>query len=308
MTEEMATEVGPSRIEVAYERLGDPARPPVLLIMGAAGQLINWPDGLCAELVDRGLHLIRFDSRDTGRSTRFSDACPPDIRAAMAGDLSSASYTLSDMAADSVGLLDALGIGSAHVVGASMGGMIAQTIAIEYPGRIRSLTSIMSSTGDPDVGRSDPDAFGAAGPPPADRPGYIDWSVRSMRATGSPGFTFDEAAAAELAGRVYDRGFDLDGMMRQAVAVLASGDRTARLRSLRLPTLVLHGTADRLFDISGGQATAEAVPDAKLMTFDGMGHSLPRALWATFADNIAEVVYRAEAGVGGAPVPNDSRP
>ncbi|MEU8901216.1 alpha/beta hydrolase [Nocardia sp. NPDC048505] len=293
MTEQRATRVGPAELEIAYERLGDPGKPPVLLIMGAAGQLIDWPDGFCAELLERGLQVIRFDSRDTGRSTHVT-APPPDIAAAMAGDVSTAAYTLSDMAADTVGLLDALGIDSAHLVGASMGGMIAQTIAIEYPDRVRSLTSIMSTTGDPAVGQSDPAAFGAVGPPPAERAAYQDWSVLTKRASGSPGFAFDEAAVREHAGRVFDRGIDFSGMMRQAVAVLASGDRTSALRALDVPALVLHGTADRVFDISGGRATAQAIPGARLVEFEGMGHSLPRELWPSFAGHIVAIGATAE--------------
>ncbi|MEV0248274.1 alpha/beta hydrolase [Nocardia sp. NPDC050712] len=297
MTERKAFGVGPAGIEIAYERLGDPGDPPVVLIMGAAGQLIDWPDGLCEQLVGRGLQVIRFDSRDTGRSTHVRDAPQPDIMAAMAGDVSSAAYTLSDMAADTVGLLDVLGIDSAHLVGASMGGMIAQTIAIEFPRRVRSLTSIMSTTGNPAVGQSDPGAFGQAGPPPADRAAYQEWSVLTKRASGSPGFAFDEAAVRAHAGRVFDRGVDFTGMMRQAVAVLASGDRTARLRALDVPALVLHGTADRIFDSSGGRATAEAIPDAALVVLEGMGHSLPRELWPVFAEQIGALVAAAESTV-----------
>ncbi|MFI7000765.1 alpha/beta fold hydrolase [Nocardia sp. NPDC050175] len=295
MAEEMATQVGPSRLDIAYERFGDTALPPVLLIMGGGAQMINWPDGFCTELVDRGLHVVRFDSRDTGHSTHLSDAPVVDMPAAMAGDLTTASYTLSDMAADTVGLLDTLGFDSAHLVGLSMGGMIAQTIAIESPDRIRSLTSISSRTGAPGVGDADFAAIGPLGPQPHDRQSYIDWQVRASRAIWSPGFAFDETAVAETAGRVYDRGRDHEAMMRHFVAVLASGDRTAQLKSLQVPTLVLHGANDLMCGVSGGRATADAVPGAKLMIFDGMGHHLPRELWPTFADNIAELVHRAEA-------------
>ncbi|MBV9844614.1 MAG: alpha/beta hydrolase [Kutzneria sp.] len=288
-----ALNVGPSNIEVAYERCGDPEAPPVLLIIG--GQMINWPEGFCVELVNRGLHVIRFDNRDAGRSSHFPDTPVPDLRAAMAGDVSSASYTLSDMAADTVGLLDVLGLGSVHLVGSSLGGMIAQTIAIEYPGRVRSLTSMSSRPGDPTTGTPDFDAIGPVGPPPEDRHGYIGWQVRAFRAVGSPGFEFDESAVAERAGRVYDRGYDRLGDLRQKVAVVASGDRTEQLRHLRVPTLVIHGAADVMCDVSGGRATAAAIPGAKLVIIDGLGHSLPRALWPEFATHIAELVHRAEA-------------
>ena len=299
MAEEKARNVGPSGIEVAYERIGDRGALPVLLIMGAGAQMISWPDGFCAELAGRGLQLIRFDNRDAGRSTHFPDGPVPDLAAALAGDFSSASYTLADMAADTAGLLDVLGLGSAHIVGASLGGMIAQTMAIECPARVRSLTSIMSTTGALGVGLPDLPAIAGLGAPPANRAGFIDWRVRALRVTGSPGFEFDEAAAAELAGRAYDRDHDRLAMLRQSVAVLASGDRTARLRSLRVPALVLHGDDDRMCHVSGGRATAAAIPGAELVIFEGMGHSLPQQLWPKIADLIAGLVQRAEAG----PVP-----
>ena len=290
MAEEKAVDVGPSHLEIVYERLGDPASPPVLLLMGGGAQLINWPDGFCAALVDQGLHLIRFDQRDTGRSTHFTGAIP-DFAAAMAGDFSSVSYNLSDMAADAVGLLDVLGFDSVHLVGASMGGMIAQTIAIEYPERVRTLTSMMSTTGDPAVGKSDFSGLSSLGPRPEDRAGIIDWQGRAARATGSPGFAFDEAAAADLAGRAYDRGVDDPlATRRHFVAVLASGDRTERLRKLQVPALVIHGTDDVMFDVSGGRATAAAIPGAELAVFEGMGHGLPRELWPEFATRIGDLI------------------
>lgn len=294
MAEEKALNVGPSHIEIGYERLGDPGAPPVLLVMGGGAQMINWPDGFCAELVDRGLQVIRFDNRDVGRSSHFADAPEPDLQAALAGDFSSVLYTLSDMAADAVGLLDVLGFESAHIVGASVGGMVAQMMAIEHPNRVRSLTSMMSSTGDLGVGQPDLTAISGLGPPPEDRQGFIDWQVRAFRALGSPGFEFDEAGVAERSGTAYDPDHDPLGMVRQAAAALATGDRTARLRSLRVPTLVVHGTADVMCDISGGRATAEAISGAKLVTIDGMGHNLPRPAWPVLATHIAELVQRTE--------------
>jgi pimeloyl-ACP methyl ester carboxylesterase len=288
MAEEIALSVGPSRVDLAYERLGDRTDPPVLLIMGGGAQLIAWPDGFCRELVRRGLQLIRFDSRDTGRSTHFPAGPDPDLGAALAGDYSSVSYTLSDMAADTVGLLDALGIGSAHVVGASLGGMVAQTMAIEAPDRVRSLTSMMSTTGDRSVGQADGAALAGLGAPPDDRAGYIDWQVRAFRIIGSPGFEFDEAAVADRAGRSWDRDRDrAAGMLRQAVAVLASGDRTGPLAGLEVQTLVIHGADDTMCDVSGGRATAAAIPGAELVIYPGMGHSLPRELWPELAGRIA---------------------
>ncbi|MFE2886801.1 alpha/beta fold hydrolase [Streptomyces sp. NPDC059272] len=295
MPELTAHDVGPSGIDIAYERLGDPGAPPVLLIMGAGAQLINWPEGFCRELVDRGLHVIRFDTRDAGRSTHFPDAPVPDFPAALAGDFSSASYTLSDLAADTVGLLDALGLTGAHLVGSSMGGMIAQMIAIEYPDRVRSLTSMMSTTGRPGVGEADFSVFADLGAPPRDREAFIDWQGRALRLAASPAFPFDETAAAERSGRVFDRGYDPLGIQRQGLAVLATGDRTERLRSLRVPTLVVHGIADIVCDISGGHATAAAVPDAEFLGLEGMGHGLPEELWPELASRIGESIHHAES-------------
>jgi len=294
VSEQKAVNVGPSRIELAYERFGDPAAPPALLIMGGGAQMIWWPEEFCAELVARGVQAIRFDSRDAGLSTHFAQAPLPDLKAALAGDFSTVSYTLSDMAADSVGLLDALGIESAHIVGASLGGMIAQTMAIEYPDRVRSLTSMMSTTGNRSVGQPDYSAFANLGAPPDDRQGFIDWQVRSLRAVGSPRFTFDEARIADLAGRSLDRGDDRIGMLRQAVAAVATGDRTDHLKALQVPTLIIHGDSDRMCDVSGGRATAVAIPGAELVIFEGMGHGLPRELWPEMALRITALVQRVE--------------
>ena len=297
MTEEYATGVGSARIDIAFERFGDPAAPPLLLIMGGGAQMIWWPEGFIDELIRRGLYVIRFDSRDIGRSTHFTDAPSPDVRAAMAGDFSTASYTLSDMAEDSVGLLDVLEIPSAHIVGASLGGMVAQTIALEHPHRVRSLTSMMSSTGNAGVGQADFSAFAGLGSPPNDRQGFIEWQVRALRAVASPVFEFEEARIADVAARSWDRGHDPFGLARHAVASLASGDRTQRLRALALPALIVHGTADVMCDISGGHATAAAIPGSELVVIDGMGHGLPRQLWPELAERIAMLVRRADASL-----------
>ncbi len=296
---ETVSNVGPARIDIAYERLGDPTAPPVLLIMGLGAQLIAWPDGFCDELVARGVQLIRFDNRDAGQSTHLTDARPPHMVAALAGDHSSASYTLSDMAADAVGLLDALGLDSAHLVGASMGGFIAQVIAIEHARRVRSLTSMMATTGDPAVGQPHAETLRViAGPPPTNRAEVVQRMVDVHRVVGSPGFAADLEAVADRAGRAFDRSFDPLGMARQAVAVIASGDRTQRLRSVDVPTLVVHGSDDRMCDVSGGRATAAAIPGAELVVIDGMGHDLPAALWPQLASKIVELVQRAEARHG----------
>ena len=293
--EESAQNVGPSKITMAYQRFGNPALPPVFLIMGAGAQMINWPEGFCVELASRGLHLIRFDNRDAGLTTHFSDAPVPNFSAIQSGDFSTVTYTLSDMAADTVGLMDALGYDSVHLVGASIGGMIAQTIAIEYPQRVRSLTSIMSTTGDSSVGQPDYSVLGNLGSPPYDdRQAYIDWQIKSRKAIGSPKYPLDEKYVAHIAGLAWDRDHDPLGMMRQAVAVIKSGDRTEQLRSLKMPTLVIHGESDKMINISGGRAVAAAIPGAELVTFEGMGHELPRALWSEFATKIVNLIQRAE--------------
>lgn len=293
MTIAIARQVGPARLDIAYELLGDPAAPPVLLIMGLGMQLIGWPDGFCAELVERGLQVIRFDNRDAGQSTHVTGA--PDFAAALRGDIAAAAYTLRDMAADTVGLLDALGVASAHLVGASLGGRIAQLVAIEYPQRVRSLTSIMATTEAPGVGQPHPDTARLfAGGPPTTRDEAVQRALAAASIVGSPGFPADLDAVADRAGRAFDRAFDPLAIVRQAVATLASGDRTARLRDVRVPALVIHGAADKMCDVSGGRATAAAIPGAELVVIDGMGHDLPRDLWPELADRIAALVARGE--------------
>lgn len=293
MTIEIATKVGPARIDIAYERFGDRTAPPVLLIMGLGAQLIVWPDAFCDQLVGRGLQVIRFDNRDAGQSTHFKQAPFPNIPAVMGGDRSTAPYTLSDMAADTVSLLDTLGIERAHLVGASMGGFIAQTVAIEHPARVLSLTSIMSSTGDRTVGQAQPAAMSIFTASPAtSREEAIQRALEASKLIGSPGFPFEPERVAAVAGRAYDRGFDPAGIVRQAAAVIASGDRTPRLRDLRVPTLVIHGLADPLVDPSGGRATAAAIPGARLVEIDGMGHSIPLPLVPRLVDEIAAHVSR----------------
>lgn len=282
-------------VQLAYETFGEPARPPLVLIMGLATQMLGWPDAFCTALADAGHHVIRFDNRDIGLSTHFDDAPAVDVAQLLSGDASSAAYTLSDMSRDTVGLLDALRIESAHVVGASMGGAIAQTIAIEHPQRLRSLTSIMSTTGDPAVGQPTPKAMAVLmAPRPTARQGAIDHVVANYRVIGSPGYEFDEAGLRERTARSYDRANDPAGVLRQLAAVVASGDRTARLREVRLPTLVLHGREDPLATMSGGVATAETIPGAELVLFDGMGHDLPVELWPAIIERISGLVRRAE--------------
>ncbi len=295
--DELAVQVAGSEIKISYQRLGDQHAPAVLLIMGVGGQLIHWPDSFCRALVDRGLQVIRFDNRDSGLSTHMTDAPPPDLPAALRGDLSSVSYTLSDMAADAIGLLDALGIERAHVVGASMGGQIAQVMTVEYPNRVRSLISMMSTTGNRSVGQPSVATLRElfAGPPAVSRDDVIQQAVRASRIVGSPGYPRrDEDEVATRAGRAYDRAHDPAGTARQAIATVASGDRTERLRQIQIPTLVIHGLADRMCDVSGGRATAEAIPGAELELIEGMGHDLPPGLHSRLAERIADFVKQAE--------------
>jgi pimeloyl-ACP methyl ester carboxylesterase len=297
LNEQTASKVGPSKIDIAYERRGSPSDPAVLLVMGLGAQLVHWPDGFVDALVNRGLQVIRFDNRDSGHSTHFPDAPRPDVAAALAGDLSSVAYTLSDMAADAIGLLNTLGVESAHIVGASLGGAIAQTMAIEYPARILSLTSMMATTGDRSVGQPHPatlkTVFG--GPPATTREAAMERAVRVFGIVGSPAYPSDPAAVAERAGVAWDRDHDQGAIARQAVALVASGNRTARLKELDVPALVIHGLADTLCDPSGGRATAAAIPGAELVLIEGMGHNLPAGLWERIAGHIKAVVQRGEA-------------
>jgi pimeloyl-ACP methyl ester carboxylesterase len=298
MSVQVAHGVGPARIDIAYEQFGEPGAPPVLLIMGLGTQMLGWPDGFCQMLASGGVRVIRFDNRDIGLSSHMTDAPAPDVAAALAGSTASASYTLSDMAADTVGLLDQLQLTSAHFVGASMGGMIAQTAAIGYPQRVRSLTSIMSTTGDPSVGQPTRAAMAALLSPPAStRAEAIERTLSIVRVIGSPGFELDEAEIRRRTGVAYDRANDPVGVGRQLVAVAASGDRSAALGSVSVPALVIHGSADPLVDVSGGRATARAIPGAELAVLDGMGHDLPPALWGELTRRIAELVRRAETPV-----------
>jgi pimeloyl-ACP methyl ester carboxylesterase len=293
-----AVKVGPSEIEIAYETFGADEAIPVLMLMGTGAQMLNWHEDFCTKLVSYGIRPIRFDNRDAGLSTHFHHAPEPDFKAAMAGDFSSVSYNLSDMAADTVGLLDFLGLKSAHFVGASMGGFISQMIAIEYPDRIRSMTCIMSTTGDPSVGYPASDTLSLlAGPPPTNREEAMEQAVKNFRVVGSPGFPLNEDEVRERAGLAYDRSYDLDGMMRQAIAVIASGDRTSRLESVKVPTLVIHGDSDKMCDVSGGRAIAKAIKGSELVIIEGMGHNLPRPLWPRLTSLIANHVLQVEANI-----------
>ncbi|MDX6623147.1 MAG: hypothetical protein QOE75_1079 [Solirubrobacterales bacterium] len=281
-------------IEIAYQEMGDPDGEPLLLVMGLATQMIAWHPDFCGLLAERGFRVIRFDNRDIGRSTKIRSAGVPSRLDMLAGRRAAAPYLLSDMARDSFGLMDHLGIGSAHVAGASMGGMIAQTMAINNPARVRSLTSIMSTTGRRFTGMPTLKAFGILfGGPPKDRDQVIERAVKTFKVIGSPAYPFEEERIRDIAATSYDRGHSAAGVARQLHAILASGDRTAALEDLVVPTSVIHGSADVLIRPSGGRATAEAVPGARLKIFEGMGHDLPQALWPEFVDELAANADRA---------------
>ena len=273
-------------IEIAYQEIGDLGGTPLLLVMGLACQMIHWDERFCGRLAERGYRVIRFDNRDIGHSTKLADLPVPGAEMLIGGGVPA--YGLGDMAADTVGLLDHLGIERAHVVGASMGGMISQIVAIEHPERVASLCSIMSTTGDPRVGRSTPAAIGALSlPPEPTREGYGEASVQISRAIGSPGYPADEERLREFGRTCFDRSHYPEGIARQLHAITTAADRTAGLERLELPALVLHGAEDPLISLSGGEATARAIPGARLKVFAGMGHDLPPILWPSIVDEIA---------------------
>jgi len=281
-------------LDIAYETFGDPGDPALLLVMGLGTQMIAWHEDFCAELAGHGYFVIRFDNRDVGRSTALRDLPVPTLRQLTLRSKKAASYTLSDMAADAFGLLDALGIERAHVVGASMGGMIAQTMAIERPERVLSLASIMSNTGARFSGQPRLATYRVLlGTPPQERDAFIENVVGVYKVIGSPEFDRDEDHLRSVAARSYDRGRNPAGSSRQLAAIIASGDRTTRLAELTMPTVVIHGTRDKLVSPSGGRATAKAVPGSRLVKIAGMGHDLPRGAWPQIVGAIVENAARA---------------
>lgn len=269
-------------VRLAHETFGNPADPTLLLLMGQGAQMLAWPDAFCAGLAARGHHVVRFDNRDAGLSTHLSGVAP---------------YALADLAADTVGLLDALDVGAAHLVGISMGAMVAQLVAIGHPQRVRSLTCIASSTGSRRSGR--PHAALLRRLPvrrvAGDRTQAGELFARVLTAIGSPAYPADPAHLHDLGARAYDRAFDPLGGLRQLAAVVRAPDRTPALRRLRVPTLVVHGDSDPLVDVSGGRAIAAAVPNARLVTVLGMGHDLPRELWPLLTDEITALTTRADS-------------
>ena len=285
-------------IELCFETFGDPDDPAVLLVMGLGTQMIAWHEDFCRMLVERGFHVLRFDNRDIGRSTHLTDVPAPTLTQLLKRDEDAAAYRLEDMADDAAALLDHLGIEQAHVVGASMGGMIAQTIAARHPDRTLSLVSIMSNTGSRWAGQP---AFTVMPvllkTPPKDREAYIEFTQKVYDAIGSTELERDVENLREMAGLSFERRQDPRGAGRQLAAILASGDRTEELKRIRCPTLVIHGTADKLVRPSGGRATAKAIPGAELLLIDGMGHDLPRLAWPQIVDGIVRMARRAGAPV-----------
>ena len=289
-------------ITLCYERFGSESDPPLLLIMGLGTQMIGWPDEFCAQLAERGLHIVRFDNRDIGRSTRVKGA-PPTPRQLVTRKIDPVLYDLGDMANDAASLLRELQLAPAHVVGASMGGMIAQTLAARHPEHVRSLVSIMSNTGNRWTGQP---AFGIyrylLRRAPEDRVGYIEHTTRVFEAIGSRGLPFDTERVRDMVARSYDRGHDPAGPGRQLGAIISSGDRTAELLRIRAPTLVIHGSKDRMVARSGGVATTKAIPGARLMIVDGMGHDLPEAAWPRLVEAIAGHAHAADEAAARAPL------
>jgi pimeloyl-ACP methyl ester carboxylesterase len=285
-------------IEIEYETLGNRDDPPVLLIIGWGLQLISWPDEFCKLLADQGHYIVRFDNRDIGLSTKIDWGGVPDVFDVFGKtarrEVVAVPYLLKDMAADTVGLLDALHIASAHIVGHSLGGMIAQTIAIEYPERIRSLVSIMSTTGRADLPQADQEVFAQIMKMPREREAAIAQSMKLEKLVTGNVFAFEEDRARDIATRSYDRNFYPRGVVRHLAAILASGSRAEALKSVKTPALVIHGNRDPLIHIEGGKDTARSIPGAIFLEIDGLGHYLSRAAWPTIIQAITELIRRVE--------------
>ncbi|MEM7351785.1 MAG: alpha/beta hydrolase [Acidobacteriota bacterium] len=290
-------------LRFAYETFGDPEDRPLLLIMGLASQMLIWHDDFCAQLAKAGHFVVRFDNRDVGLSSRCRDLGRPSLLratfAAHRGRPVRAAYTLDDMAGDAIGLLETLEIDRAHLMGASMGGMIAQAAAIRYPERVASLTSLMSTTGDPRLPRPTWKATRMLlRRPPRQKDAFADYSVQLWRTIGSPGYPFDETGIRQRSEQIFERGLAGSGAARQMVAIIAHGDRTPKLTELSLPALVIHGQADPLVPVAGGHATAQAIPGAELMLLDGVGHTLPREVWPGIVDSVSAMTKIADSRTG----------
>lgn len=287
-------------IQIEYETFGDLSGRPLLLIIGLGAQMIHWDDDLCKDFAARGHYVIRFDNRDVGLSTKFGKAGVPNLPEIfgklLRGEEVKPAYTLDDMANDAVALLDALHIPKGHVCGMSMGGMIAQTIAIRRPERVLSLTSIYSTTGNPQVPQPKPEIVALlTAPPPEERQAFIEHMLGVMKAISGSGFPPDEPWTRKIMGETYDRSFYPEGVARQLVAILTQGNRVPALSSVKVPSLVIHGTSDPLVSVEGGKDTARAIPGAELMLIEGMGHDLPHGgAWPRIVEAIAKHTQRAK--------------
>ncbi len=280
-------------IELAYETFGDPKDPPVVLIMGLGTQMVAWPDEMCRSIAEAGLYVVRFDNRDVGGSTHLHDLRPPTVTDLVT--LRRPPYTIEDMADDVVGLVEFLDLGRVHLVGASMGGFIAQSVALRHPDTVATLTLIMTSTGSRLVGQAKPKLWQRlmSRRVGRDRDAAISSTVEVFQLIGSQGFAFDEEYLRDVAGRSYDRGYDPAGYQRQLGAVARQRNRTAELGRIAVPTLVVHGLHDPLVSFTGGIALARAIPGARFLGFSGMGHDLPRALWPELAREVVDQTRRA---------------
>ncbi|MFW9777759.1 MAG: alpha/beta fold hydrolase [Candidatus Heimdallarchaeota archaeon] len=277
-SEEMT--VTANNITLVYDTFGNSSNPALLLISGLGIQMILWDEIFCKAIAARGFWVIRFDNRDIGLSTKFDEAGVPDlmelIQRVMMGEQPEVPYSLLDMAKDAIGLLDALNIESAHLVGASMGGMIAQMIAIHFPNRVRTLTSIMSTTGNPELPQPEPEVFGIlVNKPPDNRDGYIEYSVEIWNLLNGPFYPLDEELVRMRAAKIFDRSYYPWGTGRQLAAVITSGNRNELLKKVDIPTLIIHGEIDPLVPVEGGKETAAMIPNSKLLIIEGMGHNIP---------------------------------
>jgi pimeloyl-ACP methyl ester carboxylesterase len=294
VSEELFAEVAPG-VQLCYQTFGSPDGDPLALVMGLGGPMTWWDPELCTMLAEAGFQVVRFDNRDTGRSSRMKGRVTrAQLVRSFLGRGGRPPYTLSDMAADAFALMDHLGWESAHVAGVSMGGMIVQTMAVDQPRRVRSLTSIMSTLGKRTVGWQHPSLLPTLiGPRAPGREAYIDSSARMWKLIGSPGFPVDDAKVRSRAEETFDRGVSASGVMRQMLAILNQPDRSRALASLRIPAAVVHGSADKMVHVSGGRATAQAIPGAELLVIDGMGHDMPVDLFETLTAVIRRTADRA---------------
>ncbi len=287
-----------NNIQIEYDTFGDQSSKPILLIMGLGSQMISWRTEFCEQLVNRGFYVIRFDNRDVGLSTKFEESGISDvmkvIKAVQAGETVETPYTLEDMADDAVGLLDSLNVDKAHIYGASMGAYISQIVAFRHPSRVLSLTSIMGSTGNPDLPPPTPEAMKALlTQMPTEREAYIEQSIKRRYIIYGSGFPFDEEKWRTDIASSYDRCFYPQGFTRQLAAIRANGNRKPKLAAVTVPTLIIHGADDPLVPVEGGQDTAEAIPGAQLLIIDGMGHSLPPGTWPQIVEAITENANKA---------------